>query len=52
MGEENFPKLGSVLRSQFCLEEGTIFTNHGSYGAVPIPVLKVGMRVFLYQYSR
>ena len=52
MGEENFPKLGSVLRSQFCLEEETIFTNHGSYGAVPIPVLNVGMGPFLYLYSR
>ena len=52
MGEENFPKLGSILRSQFCLEEGTIFTNHGSYGAVPKPVLKVGMGPFINLQSR
>ena len=38
-------QLGSGMRKQFQLEEGTAFTNHGSYGAVPRSVMEERCRL-------
>jgi len=34
------PEFGKPIRNLFLLEEGTVFTNHGSYGAVPREVME------------
>ena len=37
-GQEGEAELGAGLRAEFSLQSGTVFLNHGSYGAVPRPV--------------
>ena len=38
-------ELGCAARNLFLLEEGTAFTNHGSYGAVPRSVMEERCRL-------
>ncbi|KZT60599.1 PLP-dependent transferase [Calocera cornea HHB12733] len=38
--EESLPKLGHGMLEQFCFPPGFINLNHGSYGSLPIPVLR------------
>ena len=38
-------QLGPGMRKQFQLEQGTAFTNHGSYGAVPRSVMEERFRL-------
>lgn len=38
-------ELGSAVRNLFFLEEGTAFTNHGSYGTVPREVMEERFRL-------
>jgi len=45
MEDEKLFQLGSDIRSEFLVEEGTVFTNHGSYGTVPNPVLEERFRL-------
>jgi len=39
-GPPSTPEFGKPIRNLFLLEEGTVFTNHGSYGAVPREVME------------
>jgi len=39
------PEFGKPIRKLFLLEEGTAFTNHGSYGSVPCEVLSERSRL-------
>merc|ERR1712038_1683741 len=38
--ERATPEFGKPMRDMFLLEEGTVFTNHGSYGTVPREVFE------------
>ncbi|KZP01387.1 PLP-dependent transferase [Calocera viscosa TUFC12733] len=43
--EDSLPKLGHSMLEQFCFPPGFINLNHGSYGSLPIPVLRAAEKM-------